>query len=95
MDKMKNIDLEFRHTLHIEKIRTQNERAELVKKKLAFITAFFGIESVSFGFWVEDLFWLLYFVPLIAIYFDLGIMSANSWIKRIGGFLGRHPQSDA
>ena len=39
--------------------------------------------------------WLLYFVPLIAICFDLEIMSANSRIKRIGGFLGRHPQSDA
>jgi hypothetical protein len=32
MDKMKNIDQEFLHTLHIEKIRTQNERAELVKR---------------------------------------------------------------
>jgi hypothetical protein len=95
MDKMKNIDQEFLHTLHIEKIRTQNERAELVKKKLAFITVFFGIGSVNFGFWVEDLFWLLYFVPLIAICFDLEIMSANSRIKRIGGFLGRHPQSYA
>jgi hypothetical protein len=41
MDEMKNIDQEFLHTLHIEKIRTQNERAELVKKKLAFITVFF------------------------------------------------------
>ena len=40
MNKMKNIDQEFLHTLHIEKIRTQNERAELVKKKLAFITIF-------------------------------------------------------
>jgi hypothetical protein len=68
MDKMKNIDLEFLHTLHIEKIRTQNERAELVKKKLAFITVFFGIGSVNFGFGVEDLFWLLYFVPLITIW---------------------------
>ena len=84
MDKMKNIDLEFLHTLHIEKIRTQNERAELVKEKLAFITIFFGIGSVNFGFWVDDLFWLLYFVPLIAICFDLEIMSANSRIKRIG-----------
>ena len=84
MNKMKNIDQEFLHTLHIEKIRTQNERAELVKKKLAFITVFFGIGSVNFGFRIEDLSWLLYFVPLIAICFDLEIMSANSRIKRIG-----------
>jgi hypothetical protein len=95
MYKTKNIDQEFLHTLHKEKIRTQNERAELVKKKLAFITIFFGIGSINFGFRIEDLSCLLYFVPLVAIGFDLEIMSANSRIKRIGVFLGRHPQSDA
>jgi hypothetical protein len=95
MYKTKNIDQEFLHTLHKEKIRTQNERAELVKKKLAFITVFFGIGSINFGFRIEDLSCLLYFVPLVAICFDLEIMSANSRIKRIGVFLGRHPQSDA
>jgi hypothetical protein len=95
MDKKKNIDREFLRALHKEKMRTQNEREELVKEKLAFITVFFGIGSVNFGFRIEDLFWLLYFIPLIAIGFDFEIMSANSRIKRIGVFLGRHPQSDA
>lgn len=88
-------DREFLHTLHKEKIRTQDERAELVKKKVAFITIFFGIGSVNLGFRIEDLFWLFYFVPMVAICFDLYIMSADSRIKRIGVFLGRHPQSDA
>lgn len=92
---MEKNDQEFLQTLHKEKIRTQNERAELVKKKLAFITVFFGIGSVNVGFRIEDLFWLLYFIPLVAICFDLYIMSADSRIKRIGAFLGRHPQSDA
>ena len=95
MDKMENIDQEFLHTLHKKKIQTQNERAKLVKKKLTFITVFFGIGSANFGFRIEDLFWLLYSVPLIAIWFDLEIMSANSRIRRIGVLLGRHPQSDA
>ena len=92
---MKNIDRDFLHSLHKEKIRIQNERAELVKKKLVFITVFWGIGSVNFGFRIEDLFWLLYFVPLIAICFDLYIMSADSRIEHIGVFLGRHPQSYA
>jgi len=92
---MEKNDQEFLQTLHKEKIRTQEERANLVQKKLAFITVFFGIGSVNVGFQIEDLFWILYFVPLLAICFDLYIMSADSRIKRIGAFLGRHPQSDA
>jgi len=92
---MEKNDQEFLQTLHKEKIRTQEERANLVQKKLAFITVLFGIGSVNVGFQIEDLFWLLYFVPLVAICFDLYIMSADSRIKLIGAFLGRHPQSDA
>jgi hypothetical protein len=92
---MEKNDQEFLRTLHKEKIRTQNERAELVKKKLAFSTVLFGIGSLNFGFRIEEFFWILYFVPLLAICFDLYIMSADSRIKRIGAFLGRHPQSDA
>jgi len=95
MDKLRSIDQEFLHTLHKEKIQTQNERIELIKTKLAFVTVFFGIGSINFGFRIEDLFWLLYFVPLIAICFDLEIMSANTRIKRTGVFLGKHPLSDA
>jgi hypothetical protein len=92
---MEKNDQEFLQTLHKEKIRAQEERANLVQKKLAFITVLFGIGSVNIGFQIEDLFWLLYFVPLVAICFDLYIMSADSRIKLIGAFLGRHPQSDA
>jgi hypothetical protein len=92
---MEKNDQEFLQTLHREKIRTQNERENLVKKKLAFITVIFGIGSASVGFRIEDIFWILYFVPLVAVCFDLYIMSADSRIKRIGAFLGRHPQSDA
>jgi hypothetical protein len=92
---MEKNDQEFLQTLHKEKIRAQEERANLVQKKLAFITVLFGIGSVNVGLKIEDLFWLLYFVPLVAICFDLYIMSADSRIKLIGAFLGRHPQSDA
>jgi hypothetical protein len=90
---MEENDQEFLRALHEEKIRTQNERAELVTVKLAFITVLFGLSSVNLGIQIADIFWLLYFVPLVAISYDLYIMSADSRIKRIGIFLGRHPDS--
>jgi len=92
---MKENDQEFLRALHEEKIRTQNERAELVTRKLAFITVLFGLSYVDLGITISDICWLLYFVPLVSISYDLYIMSADSRIKRIGIFLGRHPVSSA
>jgi len=88
-------DSEFLRALHEEKIRTQNERADFVTRKLAFITVLFGISTVNLGINVADVCWFLYFVPLVAISYDLYIMSADSRIKRIGIFLGRNPLSKA
>lgn len=90
---MEKNDQEFLRALHEEKIRTQNERAQLVTMKLAFITVLFGLSSVNVGIDISDIFWLLYFVPLVAISYDLYIMSADSRIKRVGIFLGRNPIS--
>jgi hypothetical protein len=92
---MEENDIEFLRALHEEKIRTQNERADYETRKLAFITVLFGISSVDLGLRIPYIYWLLYFVPLVAISFDLYIMSADSRIKRIGVFLGRHPISMA
>ncbi len=92
---MEENDQEFLRALHEEKIRTQNERAELVTRKLAFITVLFGLSSVNPKIIISDICWLLYFVPLVAISYDLYIMSADSRIKRIGIFLGKHPISSA
>lgn len=92
---MEDSDQEFLRALHEEKIRTQNERADYVTRKLAFVTVLFGISSVDLGIKIADLCWILYFIPLVAISYDLYIMSADSRIKRIGIFLGRHPVSRA
>jgi hypothetical protein len=92
---MEENDHEFLRAIHEEKIRTQNERTQLVTMKLAFITVLFGISSVNMGINIKDLFWLLYFVPLVAISYDLYIMSADSRIKRVGVFLGKNPESHA
>jgi hypothetical protein len=90
---MEENDQEFLRALHEEKIRTQNERAKLITMKLAFITVLFGLSSVNMKVEIADIFWLIYFVPLVAISYDLYIMSADSRIKRVGVFLGRHPVS--
>lgn len=90
---MEDNDQEFLRALHEEKIRTQNERAKLITMKLAFITVLFGVSSVDLKIEIARIFWLIYFVPLVAISYDLYIMSADSRIKRIGVFLGRHPVS--
>ena len=92
---MKENDQEFLRALHEEKIRTQNERTQLITMKLAFIAVLFGLGSVNMGirFDIADIFWLLYIIPLVAISYDLYIMSADSRIKRIGAFLGRNPVS--
>lgn len=92
---MEESDREFLRALHEEKIRTQNERADYVTRKLAFVTVLFGISSVNLGIRIADIYWLLYFIPLVAISYDLYIMSADSRIKRIGIFLGKHPASRA
>ena len=90
---MEENDQEFLRALHEEKIRTQNERTQLVTMKLAFITVLFGLSSVNMGIDITEIFWILYFVPLVAISYDLYIMSADSRIKRVGIFLGRNPVS--
>jgi len=90
---MKEGNLEFLRALHEEKIRAQNERAELIGMKLTFIVVLFGVSSLDLGIKFEDLYWLIYFIPMIAISHDLYIMSADLRIKRIGRFLGKHSMS--
>jgi hypothetical protein len=88
-------DQEFLRALHEEKIRTQTERADYITRKLAFVTVLFGLSSMNLGVSIADFCWLLYFIPLVAICYDLYIMSADSRIKRIGTFVGRYPGSMA
>lgn len=88
-------DQEFLRALHDEKMRTQTERANYVTGKLTFTTAIFGLSSINIGIKITEIYWLLYFIPMVSICYDLYIMSADSRIKRIGTFLGRHPGSVA
>lgn len=55
----------------------------------------FGLSSFNLGITIAKIYWLLYFIPLVSICYDLYIMSADSRIKRIEAFLGRHNCSQA
>jgi len=88
-------DQEFLRALHEEKVTAQNERASYVTRKLAFVTLLFGISSLDLGLEMEQVYWLLYLIPMVAICYDSHITSADARVKRIGAFLGRHPGSMA
>jgi hypothetical protein len=90
-------DQEFLRALHDEKVTAQKERSEYVTRKMAFVTVLFGVSSLEFGvkIAIAQIYWLLYFRPLVAICYDSYIMSADARVKRIGAFLGKHPRSVA
>ena len=86
-------DNEFLRALHEEKIRTQSERAGYLTQKLALVTVLLGMSIVNMRLGFEDTYWILYFIPMLSVCYDLFFMSADWRIKRIGAFLGRHPMS--
>lgn len=77
---------EFLRALHEEKIRTQSERAGYLTQKLALVTVLLGLSIVNMKLGFEDIYWLLYFVPMLSVCYDLFFMSADWRIKRIGVF---------
>ena len=81
----KTLHLEFLKALHDEKIKTQAERATYVTSKFAFITGLFGIGALQIGNINFNI--LFYFIPLVAIGYDLYIRAADLSIKKIGSFL--------
>jgi len=82
---------EFLQSLHEEKIKTQGERANYITSKFAFITGLFGLGALKIG--VIDFSMLLYFIPLVAIGYDLYIRAADLSIKKMGAFLRSNPQA--
>jgi hypothetical protein len=84
-------DQELLRALHEEKVTAQHERASYVTRKMAFVTVLFGLSSLSLGIEIARIYWLLYFIPLVAICYDSYIMAADARVKRIGAFLARQP----
>jgi len=83
---------EFLRSLHDEKVKTQSERATYITSKFAFITGLFGLGALKVG--SVDFSTLLYFIPLVAIGYDLYIRAADLSIKKMGAFLRSNPQAE-
>ncbi len=90
-DLKNEMHLEFLKTLHDEKIKTQGERATYTTSKFAFITGLFGLGALRIGEMNFSI--LLYFIPVIAIGYDLYIRAADLSIKKIGAFLRNDPEA--
>ena len=87
----KEMKLEFLQALHDEKIKTQGERSSYVMSKFAFITGLFGLGALKVGEINFNM--LLYFIPIVAIGYDLHIRAADLSIKKMGAFLRSDPQA--
>ena len=90
------LNKEFHKHLHEEKLRTLAERSKYISRKIAFITGFFGLGSLTKfdhlgGSRVFSS--LFFFIPVIAIGYDLYINAADSSIKKMGAFLGKNSDS--
>lgn len=88
-EKLDSREREFFTGLYNEKIAMQNERREYIIKKMAFVTALFGVGAFPNKY--VDLNYLLYGIPIIALIFDLYIRAADLSIKKMGYFL-RNPK---
>lgn len=90
-DFQQELHLEFLKSLHDEKVKTQGARANYISAKFAFITGLFGLGALQIG--GLNFHWLLFFVPLVAMGYDLYIRAEDLSIKKIGAFLRSDPQA--
>jgi hypothetical protein len=90
-DFQNELHIEFLKALHDEKTKTQSERTTYITSKFAFITGLFGLGALRIG--EVNFGWLLYFIPLVAIGYDLYIRAADLSIKKMGAFLRNQSQS--
>jgi hypothetical protein len=88
-----DLQLEFLRALHDEKIKTQAERATYITSKFAFITGLFGIGALKIGDINFNM--LFYFIPFVAIGYDLYIRAADLSIKKMGAFLRNDPLANS
>ena len=77
--------LKFVEQLYKEKEIHKEHRHNLLIKKLIFVTSLFGIGSIGLKF--TDLIILLFFIPYVAVCFDIYIFSEDFKVKRIGYYI--------
>ncbi len=91
-DLQRELQIEFLKALHDEKTKTQGQRATYVTSKFAFISGLFGLGALKIG--AVNFSWLLYFIPLVAIGYDLYIRAEDLSIKKMGAFLRNRSRAE-
>jgi len=82
------MDTTLTNKIKDEILLIQKRRHEFCMRKLAFATGLLGVGSASVRFSSSiDLSLLLYLVPLVAISFDIHILTEDFRIKRAGEFI--------
>ncbi|MBN1561379.1 hypothetical protein JW998_14085 [candidate division KSB1 bacterium] len=82
----------FIHHLYEEKLKHKEHRHEFLKQKLTFTLSLFTLSFLNTSIKANDtnlsidLSLLLFFVPLVALAFDMYIFSEDFKVKRIGVF---------
>jgi len=76
----------FLNKLDEEKFKHKEHRHEFVKQKLMYIIGLFSIGSLNTGDQI-DLSVLLYFVPFVALAYDVFIFSEDFKVKRSGVYI--------
>lgn len=76
----------FLNKLDEEKLKHKEHRHEFVKQKLIFIIGLFSIGSLNTGSQI-DFTVLLYFIPFVALAYDVFIFSEDFKVKRIGVYI--------
>lgn len=71
--------------LQKEKEICQSSRQNFILKKLTFIATLFGVSSINFA--QLSFYEILYIIPVIALGYDIYILTEDFKIKRIGEFL--------
>jgi hypothetical protein len=87
-----DLQIEFLKSLHDEKTKAQGQRATYIASKFAFISGLFGLGALKTD--AVDFSWLLYFIPLVAIGYDLYIRAEDLSIKKMGSFLRNRPLTE-
>jgi hypothetical protein len=87
-----DLQIEFLKALHDEKTKTQERRATYITSKFAFISGLFGLGALKIG--SVNFSWLLYFIPLVALGYDLYIRAEDLSIKKMGAFLRNRPRTE-
>lgn len=84
----------FLDELYDEKLKHKEHRHEFVKLKLLFVIGMSGIGSLP-NHALIDLSILLYFIPFVALAYDVYIFSEDFKVKRIGLYIRSVPELKA